>query len=107
MCIRDRSGGRHQRRHHPDQGGSERQDRHLPQRRVGAAERSEPGRRGVGLMRKDLRWKVILVLVLTGICAWGVIPPKDKVRLGLDLKGGIHLAMRVESNDAVKAVLDT
>ncbi|HZI94476.1 MAG TPA: protein translocase subunit SecD [Patescibacteria group bacterium] len=58
-------------------------------------------------MRKDLRWKVILVLVLTGICAWGVIPPKDKVRLGLDLKGGIHLAMRVESNDAVKAVLDT
>lgn len=58
-------------------------------------------------MRKDLRWKVILVIVLTVICAWGVVPPKEKIRLGLDLKGGIHLAMRVEVNDAVKAVLDT
>jgi len=58
-------------------------------------------------MKKDLRWKVILVLAIIVLCAWAVIPPKDKIHLGLDLKGGIHLALRVEANDAVKSVLDT
>ena len=58
-------------------------------------------------MRKDLRWKAILVLALTALCAWAVIPPSKKIRLGLDLKGGIHLALRVETNDAIKSVLDT
>jgi len=57
-------------------------------------------------MQKDLRWKVILSLAVTVVCAWGIIPPKKKIRLGLDLKGGIHLAMRVEASDAVQAVLD-
>lgn len=58
-------------------------------------------------MRKDLQWKVLLIIGVTVVSAWGVIPPKDKIHLGLDLKGGIHLALRVESADAVKSVLDT
>ncbi|HET6372209.1 MAG TPA: hypothetical protein VFG76_02810, partial [Candidatus Polarisedimenticolia bacterium] len=57
-------------------------------------------------MRQDLRWKFLFVLAVTAICAWGIIPPTKKVRLGLDLKGGIHLALKVESQDAIKAVLD-
>ncbi len=57
-------------------------------------------------MQKDLGWKFLAVIVVTIICAYGFIPPKDKIRLGLDLKGGIHLALRVEAEDAVKAVLD-
>lgn len=57
-------------------------------------------------MRADLRWKFALVIALTAISAWGIIPPAEKIRLGLDLKGGIHLALRVETEDAVKAVLD-
>jgi len=57
-------------------------------------------------MQKDIRWKVILTVAVTVVSAWGIIPPKKKIRLGLDLKGGIHLAMRVEATDAVKAVLD-
>lgn len=57
-------------------------------------------------MRKDLRWKVALIVVVAAACAWAIIPPKEKIRLGLDLKGGIHLALRVEADDAVAAVLD-
>ena len=58
-------------------------------------------------MRKDLQWKLLLIIGVTVFSAWGIIPPKDKIHLGLDLKGGIHLALRVESGDAVKSVLDT
>jgi len=57
-------------------------------------------------VHKDLRWKFLLVLAVTAVCAYGFIPPKEKIRLGLDLKGGIHLALRVEAEDAVKALLD-
>lgn len=57
-------------------------------------------------MRRDHQWKVALIIVVTAVCAWGVIPPKEKIRLGLDLKGGIQLELRVEAADAVKAVLD-
>ena len=53
---------------------------------------------------KDLRWKFLLVFAVIAVSAWGVV--KEKIRLGLDLKGGIHLALRVESLDAVKAELD-
>lgn len=58
-------------------------------------------------MRKDLQWKLLLIIGVTVFSAWGIIPPKDKIHLGLDLKGGIHLALKVESGDAVKSVLDT
>src|SRR5262245_29698303 len=57
-------------------------------------------------MRKDVLNRLILVAVVIGVCVWGMIPPSKKIRLGLDLKGGIHLVLRVETDDAVKAVLD-
>ncbi|HEY3176658.1 MAG TPA: protein translocase subunit SecD [Candidatus Polarisedimenticolia bacterium] len=58
-------------------------------------------------MRKELQWKLLAVVAVVVLCTWGIVPPKDKIRLGLDLKGGIHLALRVEADDAIKAVLDT
>ena len=58
-------------------------------------------------MAGDLRWKIALVVAITAACAWAVIPPAEKIHLGLDLKGGIHLVLRVEAADAVKAVLDS
>ena len=30
------------------------------------------------------------------------MPPQEKVRLGLDLKGGVHLVMRVQTDDALR-----
>ena len=55
----------------------------------------------------DLGWKILLVLAVVGACLWGIIPPSEKILLGLDLKGGIHLVLRVETDDAVEAQLDS
>jgi preprotein translocase subunit SecD len=57
-------------------------------------------------VRKDLRWKLILILAVTGLSVFLVFPVQEKVRLGLDLKGGIHLVLKVKTDDAVKSVLD-
>ncbi len=54
----------------------------------------------------DMRWKILLVLAVIGTCVWGIVPPSEKILLGLDLKGGIHLVLRVETDDAIKAQLD-
>src|SRR6187455_2973722 len=66
---------------------------------------------------KNLRWKVITILAVTIIfAAVGVYPivaanlginsPKllmDKaLKLGLDLKGGVHLVLRVQTDDALR-----
>ncbi|HKY34143.1 MAG TPA: protein translocase subunit SecD [Candidatus Polarisedimenticolia bacterium] len=57
-------------------------------------------------VRRDLRYKLLFVVAVAALLAWGFIPPREKIRLGLDLKGGIHLVLRVEADDAVRAVLD-
>ena len=50
---------------------------------------------------KNLQWKIILVLVLAGIAIYGIYPPQKKIRLGLDLKGGVHLVAEVKINEAL------
>jgi len=59
-------------------------------------------------MTKNLRWKVlsiVAVLVLAAVSFW---PPFDtaersgRIRLGLDLKGGVHLVLRVQTDDALR-----
>jgi preprotein translocase subunit SecD len=57
-------------------------------------------------MKKGLRWKVILtalIIVFTLILAY---PPKDKIELGLDLKGGMHLVLQVVTDDALNYETD-
>ncbi|MBI2222741.1 MAG: protein translocase subunit SecD [Acidobacteria bacterium] len=53
-------------------------------------------------MTKNLRWKVITILAVTAIAVWAFYPPQQKVRLGLDLKGGVHLVLRVQTDDALR-----
>ena len=53
-------------------------------------------------MKKNLRWRVAIVLAVTALSVWGFYPPAEKVRLGLDLKGGVHLVLRVQTDDAVR-----
>jgi len=53
-------------------------------------------------MSKNLRWKLLTILVVVGLSIWAFTPPADKVRLGLDLKGGVHLVMRVQTDDALR-----
>ncbi len=57
-------------------------------------------------MKKGLRWKILLtlaVMVVSTIVAW---PIQKKIKLGLDLKGGIHLVMQVMTEDAVTMETD-
>lgn len=53
-------------------------------------------------MNKNLRWKILTILVVTAIAVWAFYPPQEKVRLGLDLKGGVHLVLRVQTDDALR-----
>ena len=68
-------------------------------------------------MNKNLRWKIITVLTVFAIFfATGVYPilarryslplpgwlAAKQLKLGLDLKGGVHLVMRVQTDDALR-----
>ena len=57
-------------------------------------------------MKKNLRWKAVLILVVVAGCTWAFYPPEEKIKLGLDLRGGIHLIMKVNTIDALNAVTD-
>jgi protein-export membrane protein SecD len=69
-------------------------------------------------MKKNLKMRSIVILVTLLICVYGIIGlPKStqelkqnfakNIRLGLDLKGGSHLVLQVQVQDAVKADADT
>ncbi len=71
-------------------------------------------------MSKGLTWRVSLILLfiilsflyLTPTLVaklppwWQGVLPKDKIHLGLDLQGGTHLVMEVETQKAVEGALD-
>ena len=65
-------------------------------------------------MNKNLRWKVIVIIATMLVFLFGIfgIPKSwsgagllssmtDRIHLGLDLKGGTHLILQVQVNDAV------
>ncbi|OGD35150.1 MAG: protein-export membrane protein SecD [Candidatus Aminicenantes bacterium RBG_19FT_COMBO_58_17] len=58
-------------------------------------------------MKKGLQWKLILTLGVTALSIFLFFPPQDKIKLGLDLKGGIHLVLQVMTDDAVTIETDT
>ena len=57
-------------------------------------------------MKKGLQWKVIFVVAVLSVAIFLAYPPKDKIHLGLDLKGGIHLLLLVKTEDAINMETD-
>lgn len=57
-------------------------------------------------MKKNLRWKAVAIVAVIGGSIWAFYPPQEKIKLGLDLRGGIHLIMKVNTDDALVAVTD-
>ncbi len=55
----------------------------------------------------NLRWRILLIVAIIGACLWAIIPPDKKVRLGLDLKGGVHLVLKVNTDDALRLETET
>ena len=57
-------------------------------------------------MRKEFYWKIVLILVVVVVSVWFAHPIKEKINLGLDLQGGMHLVLDVEAEKAVESTLD-
>ena len=57
-------------------------------------------------MKNRLLWRGLLIVAMGALAAWVVNPPKEKINLGLDLQGGIHLVLQVQTQDAIKAETD-
>jgi SecD/SecF fusion protein len=49
-------------------------------------------------MEKKLIYKVVAVLGVIGVCAYFAFPLDKRINLGLDLKGGVHLALKVDTS---------
>ncbi len=55
-------------------------------------------------MTKRTLWRLILTLLICGACAYFFIP-LSKVRLGLDLRGGVHFELEIQQQEALDADL--
>jgi preprotein translocase subunit SecD len=58
-------------------------------------------------MKQNLRWRIVTILVVVAVAVWAFYPPGQKINLGLDLKGGVHLVLRVQTDDALKVETET
>ncbi|MDX1998547.1 MAG: protein translocase subunit SecD [Thermoanaerobaculia bacterium] len=54
-------------------------------------------------MNRSLLWRGVFYAVLLVLLGWSAWPLDEKIKLGLDLKGGMHLVMKVTTDDAVRA----
>jgi preprotein translocase subunit SecD len=58
-------------------------------------------------VNKNVRWKLIVIVAVVALAIWAFYPPDQKVNLGLDLKGGVHLVMRVQTDAALRLETET
>jgi len=49
-------------------------------------------------MERRLLYKIIFILGIIGICAYFTFPLEKRINLGLDLKGGMHLLLKVDTS---------
>src|SRR3954471_18083662 len=72
-------------------------------------------------MNKNIQWKVITILavlvIFTGVGVYPILASmyhlpspswlqQKQLKLGLDLKGGVHLVLRVQTDDAIRLQTD-
>jgi protein-export membrane protein SecD/preprotein translocase SecF subunit len=54
-------------------------------------------------MRSDIRLRILVILGVVLLSMWSIYPPGETIKLGLDLNGGVHLVLRVDTDDALRA----
>ncbi|HEX2255067.1 MAG TPA: protein translocase subunit SecD [Thermoanaerobaculia bacterium] len=57
-------------------------------------------------MNRSLLYRGLLILAVVALAAASAWPLQEKINLGLDLRGGMHLVLEVQTEDAVEAELD-
>ncbi|HEX5760951.1 MAG TPA: protein translocase subunit SecD [Thermoanaerobaculia bacterium] len=57
-------------------------------------------------MNRSLLWRGLLILAVVVGSVLLVYPPAEKINLGLDLRGGMHLVLQVKAEDALRAETD-
>ena len=53
-------------------------------------------------MSKNTQWKLLAIVAVAVLSVISVYPPQEKIRLGLDLEGGVHMVLRVQTDDALR-----
>lgn len=50
-----------------------------------------------GESMKRIKWsQLVIILIVIGLSTWSITVKKDKVKYGLDLRGGVHLVLQAE-----------
>jgi preprotein translocase subunit SecD len=57
-------------------------------------------------VNRSLLYRGLAILALVALAVYSAWPLDEKIRLGLDLRGGMHLVLQVKTEDAVRAELD-
>jgi preprotein translocase subunit SecD len=57
-------------------------------------------------MPRYLWFRIAVVAVVIVVAGWYVYPPKQRINLGLDLQGGIHLVLGVDVDKAIENVTE-
>jgi preprotein translocase subunit SecD len=57
-------------------------------------------------MIKNVRTKLIIALVVVAASVWAFFPPAEKINLGLDLRGGMHLVLEVQTEKVIAGELE-
>ena len=55
----------------------------------------------------SLYLKLAAIVFVVGLAVWSFTPPSEKVSLGLDLRGGVHLVLAVQTDDALRLEVET
>ena len=58
-------------------------------------------------MNRNIQWKLLAIIAVAGLSVWAIYPPQEKIRLGLDLEGGVHMVLRVQTDDALQVESET
>ena len=44
------------------------------------------------------KWMALIVILMVGVSVYGIYPPSQKLKLGLDIKGGLHMNLEVDTD---------
>ncbi len=58
-------------------------------------------------MNRNIQWKLLAIIAVAGLSVWAMYPPQEEIRLGLDLEGGVHMVLQVETDDALQVESET